>query len=59
LTRLIHYFTGQMPELKRTAATRNFRGVSHTFQGPMSAIGPKQTWRFAPHTSAFGGKADM
>src|SRR5262245_29315197 len=25
----------------------------------MSAIGPKQTWRSAPHMSAFGGKADM
>src|SRR6185312_14357860 len=25
----------------------------------MSAFGPKQTGRFAPHTSAFGGNADM
>src|SRR5262249_6023088 len=25
----------------------------------MSAIGPKQTSSFAPHMSAFGGKADM
>ena len=25
----------------------------------MSAFGPKQTWAIAPHTSAFGGKADM
>jgi hypothetical protein len=25
----------------------------------MSAYGPKQTCRFAPHASAFGGKADM
>jgi hypothetical protein len=25
----------------------------------MSAIGPKQTSVFAPHMSAFGGKADM
>jgi len=25
----------------------------------MSAIGPKQTLVFAPHMSAFGGKADM
>jgi hypothetical protein len=25
----------------------------------MSAIGPKQTFLFAPHISAFGGKADM
>ena len=25
----------------------------------MSAIGPKQTWMNALHTSAFGGKADM
>jgi hypothetical protein len=24
-----------------------------------SAIGPKQTSAFAPHMSAFGGKADM
>ena len=27
--------------------------------GPMSAIGPKQTFLVAPHMSAFGGKADM
>jgi hypothetical protein len=26
---------------------------------PMSAIGPKRTFVFAPHMSAFGGKADM
>jgi hypothetical protein len=25
----------------------------------MSAFGPKQTCSFAPHMSAFGGKADM
>ena len=25
----------------------------------MSAIGTKQTYRVAPHMSAFGGKADM
>jgi hypothetical protein len=25
----------------------------------MSAIGPKQTCSFAPHMSAFGGKADI
>jgi hypothetical protein len=25
----------------------------------MSAFGPKQTWAFALHVSAFGGKADM
>ena len=25
----------------------------------MSAIGTKQTFHFAPHMSAFGGKADM
>ena len=25
----------------------------------MSAFGPKQTWRSAPHMSAFGGKADV
>jgi hypothetical protein len=25
----------------------------------MSAVGPKQTCSFAPHMSAFGGKADM
>jgi hypothetical protein len=25
----------------------------------MSAIGPKRTLLFAPHMSAFGGKADM
>ena len=25
----------------------------------MSAIGTKQTFPFAPHMSAFGGKADM
>src|SRR4029434_1452770 len=25
----------------------------------MSAIGPKRTFRVAPHMSAFGGKADM
>ncbi|HXZ22508.1 MAG TPA: hypothetical protein VEH78_07065 [Pseudolabrys sp.] len=24
----------------------------------MSAFGPKRTYRFAPHMSAFGGKAD-
>ena len=27
--------------------------------GPMSAIGPKQTWPSALHMSAFGGKADI
>src|SRR5262249_7510518 len=26
---------------------------------PMSAFGPKQTWRIALHMSAFGGKADI
>ena len=26
---------------------------------PMSAIGPKRTFAFAPHMSAFGGKADI
>ena len=25
----------------------------------MSAIGPKETWRFAPHMSLFADKADM
>jgi hypothetical protein len=25
----------------------------------MSAIGPKRTFVFAPHMSAFGGKADI
>jgi hypothetical protein len=25
----------------------------------MSAFGPKQTWAFALHVSAFGGKADI
>jgi hypothetical protein len=28
-------------------------------KGLMSAIGPKRTFLFASHMSAFGGKADM
>jgi hypothetical protein len=35
------------------------RRRGHRISNPMSAFGPKQTFHFALHMSAFGGKADI
>jgi len=58
-------------ELANQSQNRQGNGPHNSFVGahprrrgdrirkPMSAFGSKQTWARAPHTSAFGGKADM